>query len=490
MQLYLFQKASYAPGWVSGNAGDDASIVYHEYTHGLTSRLVTYPSGLAALNTWQSGAMGEAWSDWYAMDLLEADGYQTDTATVGDVKVGRYITGGKGIRSQPLDCVPSAGGGRCPAGASSGGGGYTLGDFTHIARGPEVHADGEIWGQTLWQLRRELIAQLGREEGIRTARRLVTRALQLSPPDPTFLDQRNAILQADTVAHAGDHHELLWTVFAKRGMGFFASTLGGDDLNPTESFATPPSCADGGCGRIHGRITDALTGKPVKGVLVGLGGHRSGFPGTDLVTTTDHDGQFEIRKVPFHTYADVVIDRAGFEPLVLHGFRVDGDERLRRGIVRDWAAIDGGARLVKFTPPNYTSFGCGPRGAIDRALDAGWGSDAPHSRVGSNVTGSRTIVVELSRAVDVTAFAVDPAATCGDYRAAGVKAFDIYTRTAKGSWSRVASVAGGLPQGRLSRVVPRVRPDRVRFVKLVMRSNHGDPYFMDMTEISVRGRPS
>ncbi|MGZ4150735.1 MAG: M36 family metallopeptidase, partial [Actinomycetota bacterium] len=105
MQMYLFKADKYTPNWPSANAGDDASIVYHEYTHGLSNRLVTYPNGLQALNLAESGAMGEAWSDWYAMDYLVGDGSGTgapgsdpswiaNTSAPGEVMVGKWITGG------------------------------------------------------------------------------------------------------------------------------------------------------------------------------------------------------------------------------------------------------------------------------------------------------------------------------------------------------------------------------------------------------------
>ena len=54
---------------------------------------------------------------------------------------------------------------------------------------PETHADGEVWLETLWQLRQTL--------GAPTTEALVTAAMELSPPGPSFLDMRNAILQAD-----------------------------------------------------------------------------------------------------------------------------------------------------------------------------------------------------------------------------------------------------------------------------------------------------
>jgi hypothetical protein len=312
--------------------------------------------------------------------------------------------------------------------------------------------------------------------------------MELSPPDPSFLDMRNAIFQADVVSYDGAHAELLWRVFARRGMGYFASSLGGGDLRPSASSALPPSCGVDPCGRIHGRITDGTTGGPVRGVVVAIGGRASGFPGTDLVAVTDRTGRFEIRNVPFHRYPALVIDRLGFEPVVVSRFRVDGDEVVRRRVFRDWASLDGGARVVKFTPPDYSSFGCGPSNAFDRSLASGWSSDAPNSSIGSSVTGPRSVIVRLPRAVDVTAFAIDPAATCGDRPASAVKAFDVYTRRLHGRWMLAYRRFGGLSSGVLHRLVPRRGTANVRFVKLRMRWNHGEPYFMDVTEFSVRGR--
>ena len=53
----------------------DASVEYHEYTHGLSNRLVIDASGNSTLNDIQAGSMGEAWSDYYAMDYLVTNGF-------------------------------------------------------------------------------------------------------------------------------------------------------------------------------------------------------------------------------------------------------------------------------------------------------------------------------------------------------------------------------------------------------------------------------
>ena len=59
-----------------GRRLDDAGIVYHEYTHGLSNRLVVDSLGNSTLDSRQAGAMGEAWSDWYALDFLSGEGFQ------------------------------------------------------------------------------------------------------------------------------------------------------------------------------------------------------------------------------------------------------------------------------------------------------------------------------------------------------------------------------------------------------------------------------
>ena len=102
MQMYLFGKvpAFGLAGIPSANGGDDAEVVYHEYTHGLSNRLVIYPDGNSGLDNQQAGSMGEAWSDWYAEDFLNQQGYKPDTGAVGDVVMGE-LTFNSLLRTQP-----------------------------------------------------------------------------------------------------------------------------------------------------------------------------------------------------------------------------------------------------------------------------------------------------------------------------------------------------------------------------------------------------
>ena len=129
------------------NAGDDASIVYHEYTHGLSGRLIIDAAGAGALNSPQAGAMGEGWSDFYAKDFLNP----TDTARQrrdphGRLRRAEHPQAGARLR-------PGAPAATARRRRRVGAGGFTYGDYGKIwFDGPEIHADGEIWAQTLWDL--------------------------------------------------------------------------------------------------------------------------------------------------------------------------------------------------------------------------------------------------------------------------------------------------------------------------------------------------
>jgi extracellular elastinolytic metalloproteinase len=232
MQMYLFSGWCGDSGMNDVNGGDDAFIVYHEYTHGLSGRLVTDSGGNAAVDSDQSGAMGEAWSDWYAHDYLVSHGLEADTSAAGELPNTPYA--GLPFRTQPMDCSLGSAGPACPGTGGAGSGGYTYGDFGEVVSGPEVHADGEIWAETLWDLRKALV-DAHPADGLFRTRALVTDGLRLSPPEPSFLDMRDAILQADSARGFGDH-DLIMSVFTARGMGACASTTGGADDTPVEDF--------------------------------------------------------------------------------------------------------------------------------------------------------------------------------------------------------------------------------------------------------------
>jgi extracellular elastinolytic metalloproteinase len=477
MQMYLF--ASWTGVYASDptpdvNGGDDASVVYHEYAHGLSNRLITYANGWGALDLHQSGAMGEGWSDWYALDFLVGEGFEEDDGLVhGEVIVGRHVSNGLSlVRTQGLDCPVGAAAPECPGGHATGAGGYTYGDLGKVrAGGPQVHADGEIWSETLWDLRGAV--------GVADARYLVTQGMRESPRNPSFLDMRNAILQANSVGVANgraDRSGEIWDVFATRGMGWFAASEGAGDTAPFESFAPPPDPADG-VAVLRGKVRDRQTGAPLAKARVRILGPAG------LTATTDAGGRYEIADVPAGTYPKVLVTKPAWERVLALDVALAADSehvanfRLRR----NWAALAGGARVASFSGPDYGPYGCGPKQALDGSLATGWASAlAPKAP---------RITVRLPAFLDVTGFAVDPGAICGDPDSASLKRYrlDVSQTGKKGSWKTVKTGTFAPADARRLNRISISKRKGVRFVRLTMLSSRGHPSWVDLAELEVHG---
>ncbi len=435
MQMYLwndpvtsFLGGAGADPFFQVDGADSSDIVFHEYTHGLSNRLVVDASGFSTLGNTQAGAMGEAWSDWYALDFLVNRHLWTDTGAPGELREGRSVEGTRDlIRTEPIDCPVGSTSPRCPGTPTVGhAGGYTYGDYGAIIGQPEVHADGEIWGQTLWDLRTAL--------GPATSEGLITRAMELSPANPSFLDERNAILQADEVLNAGANQDTIWTVFAHRGMGYFAGTLNGDDSKPIEDFSMPPSPGDPK-GTVSGTVTDAGTTDPIQGAVVSFGGHDSGFAG-DYLAVTDAGGSYSIPNVFTGSYPDVNAVADGYDIGVKTVDVATGTNTVDWALARDWASASGGGLVAAFDGPDYSPFGCGPDGAIDGSLGTGWGSstDTNDGAETGNVT-PKHIEIQLPVAVDVSSIAVDPSHTCGDPLSSSTHDYRVETSADGTSWT-------------------------------------------------------
>ena len=492
MQMYLWSAAPRAcaagANAPDSNGGDDASIVYHEYTHGLSGRLVTTATGVPAVDTFQAASMGEAWSDWYALDLLVTEGHEIDGPAEGDLLVGRYPTGGEGIRSEGTDCVVGSAPDACPGALDAGPGGYTYGDLGRIFHfngkpEPEVHADGEVWSQTLWQIR----TALGSEKSLR----IVTRAMELSPAHPSFLDMRNAVLLADQVAYDGADAATLWEIFAERGMGYFADTDSSNDIHPTENFSVPGTCP-AQCASVYGRVTDSVTGLGVRGAKVLL-------PGPDLKATTDVNGHYFLQDVPVGTYPRLLVSQRGRETTTQRALTVpSGALKLDLTSARDWASAAGGAHVEDYNGSNNDSeFGCGPPRGLDLSLTRGWMSESLDPPYDGMIPGPKFLVVRLPRPVRISSVGVAPALQCGGFDdSIAVKAFSIQTRRHVDSpWRTILRRQRALPLHGLTDLPIRASVGQVRYVKIVLRSNRhraGTPddgrMFMGLGELTVHGR--
>ncbi len=225
----------------------DNEIIIHEYVHGLSNRLVGGGVGISAL---QSRGMGEGWSDFYAITLLsqESDGVDSPQGKGG---YSTYLLSGMttnyyfGIRRYPYSPDMS----KSPLtyqdiepGKARAHNGVPLSPRYSVSNGSpdQYHAQGEVWCNMLWDVRRNLILKHGYAIGNQLVLQIVTDGMKLSPANPSFLQARDAIIQADLVNNAGANSQEIWAGFAKRGMGLSATGPGSSTtIGITEAYDVP-----------------------------------------------------------------------------------------------------------------------------------------------------------------------------------------------------------------------------------------------------------
>ena len=202
MQMYLWTTTT------PNRDGDlDSDIVYHEYGHGLTWRMIGSMGGGLA------GAIGEGMSDVVAIYMNSED------------RVGEYSTNDPdGIRRYRYNNYP-----------------LTYGDVT----GSSVHGDGEIYAATMWKLR-EL--WLGAGYSMDSLWDAVIGGMNYTPSNPEYEEMRDGILAASPTS-AQDC--IVWDAFAQFGIGVNAA--GTDScgifrctVSVTEDFTKPSTCGGGG----------------------------------------------------------------------------------------------------------------------------------------------------------------------------------------------------------------------------------------------------
>jgi extracellular elastinolytic metalloproteinase len=239
--MFLWQPiaaAFYAP-CVDGDY--DMSVIGHEYTHAISNRMVAGPD--QRLRGAQANAMGESWSDLTAVEYLHEYGF-VPVAGENPFAVGPYVTGDKvsGIRNYGMNMSP-----------------LNYSNIGYDIVGVQVHADGEIWSGTNYDIRQAFISRYGAGDaatqracadgltsvgscpGNRRWMQLVFDSYLLMPPSGqvSMVDARDAMLAADMARFGGANQDLLWNAFAKRGLGVGAVSAGVDDPDPVPSFESP-----------------------------------------------------------------------------------------------------------------------------------------------------------------------------------------------------------------------------------------------------------
>ncbi|KAF9443166.1 metallo proteinase 10 [Macrolepiota fuliginosa MF-IS2] len=197
-------------------------IMIHEYTHGITGRMIGGGTS-RCLQTVESGGMGEGYSDMMAAWVAQT------SDQVEDYKIGTYINA-NGIRSHPY---------------STNGKVNPL-KYSDAAKLNEVHAIGEIWANTLFNVYADLVGERGFAsnamtepdglEGNVVFMRNLMDSLLLAPCNPTMLQARDAILAADNVRYNGANMCTIWGAFARKGMGVDAQE------SFVDGFSVPAGC--------------------------------------------------------------------------------------------------------------------------------------------------------------------------------------------------------------------------------------------------------
>jgi extracellular elastinolytic metalloproteinase len=281
--MYMWQPfaGSAYPPCVDGDF--DMTVIGHEYTHAISNRMIAGPD--SGISSSQGGAMGESWSDLLAMEYLFESGYTPRGNT--PYVTGAYVTGdvSTGIRNYDMSTSP-----------------LNYSNYGYD-RGAAVHADGEIWSATNFDIRRAFVARYGSGTralqescaagttpatecpGNRRWAQLVFDSFLLAATGSiSMLDMRDNMLTADALRFDGADADLLWNAFAARGMGAGASS-GPSDTDPVPSFASP--YADNV--EVTFKALGEAAGKPVR---LYVGDHEFGTtpiadtdPATDLPAT-------------------------------------------------------------------------------------------------------------------------------------------------------------------------------------------------------------
>ncbi|KAF9106095.1 Fungalysin/Thermolysin Extracellular metalloproteinase 5 [Mortierella sp. GBA35] len=215
----------------------ESGIIIHEYAHGISTRLTGGPANSGCLGWGEAGGMGEGWGDFFATMFRQKPEHDYNS----EFPMGAYSASGNGIRRFPYS--------------------------TSLKTNPEtfkimdqsqywgVHAKGEVWAGMLYEVYRNLNLRLPFTEDWYTndktkyantlVLQLVVDGLKLQPCMPSFIQARDAILQAEKILTKGEYQCDIWRAFTKRGLGPKAKVIGPNfpfGTIRTESFDLPKNC--------------------------------------------------------------------------------------------------------------------------------------------------------------------------------------------------------------------------------------------------------
>ncbi len=221
----------------------DNSVIAHEYGHGISTRLTGGPFNSGCLSPGattgaaeEAYGMGEGWSDFFALATTAQPGDTGAKRRGIGTFANKEPTNGRGIRTYPYSTDMS----------------INPHTYDNILLESVPHGVGSVWSAMLWDLYWAFSDTYGWDPdlyggsgGNNMAIQLVMDGLKLQGCNPGFIDARNAILLADTLNHDAANACLIWSVFARRGLG--ANADGGNPSSRAdgrEGFELPTSCRD------------------------------------------------------------------------------------------------------------------------------------------------------------------------------------------------------------------------------------------------------
>jgi len=182
----------------------DTDIVWHEYGHGLTWRMIGNMDGPVA------GGIGEGMSDTLSVIIND------------DPVVGEYsFSDPGGIRAHSYE-------------------GYDAHRTYADVPFTEVHDTGELYGAIGWDLwSRYKAAGFGQSDILFD----LVQGMNFTPAQPSFEEMRDGILDGLTANSNGGRQCLVWNAFARYGVGVGSSaTVTSGGATVVESFAVPAGC--------------------------------------------------------------------------------------------------------------------------------------------------------------------------------------------------------------------------------------------------------
>jgi hypothetical protein len=189
------------------DASLDSDVVYHEYCHGLTWRMIGGMSGPLA------GAIGEGMSDGCAL-LINNDDVMGEYAGANPLGIRRFRYAGYPLK---------------------------YGNVT----GAEVHNDGEIYAAIVWRMKELFDGAYGQPAGTSRLFRYVVDGMNYTPATPAYENMRDGILAAITNAGgSADDTCRVWSAFAQYevGVGAQGVVTGATSVQITPSSAKPAGC--------------------------------------------------------------------------------------------------------------------------------------------------------------------------------------------------------------------------------------------------------